>query len=513
MTTNQIKKAIVSVSDKNYLDLLAEYFIDFKIEVLSTGGTSDFLRNYSSKIKVVDISDFTKFNEILDGRVKSLHPLIHSGILAKKDCTKHQKELQKLGVTNIDLVVVNLYPFEKISNNTKVSEEDCIENIDIGGPTLIRGAAKNFENVTVLSDPDQYESFLDEIDKCGNSTSKSFRRNCAKIAFENIAYYDSKISSWFNKDKKTFSTFKGSIPIKKISQLRYGENPHQKAAIFEYSRNKFKKISGKDLSYNNICDVEIAIELAEQFKKSSCVILKHGNPCGVALHQKQDEAYSKALKCDKVSAFGGIVAFNKTVSLKTAKKINNIFTEVVIAPQFSNEAKKLLFLKQNLILLELRQSKTKTPYHIRSTRNFLLIQEKDNENIKLRDLIIKTKKKPDDKLVEDMIFAFTVSKYLNSNAIVLANNLSTVGIGVGQTNRLDAAKQAINRKKLNFKKVKSVMASDGFFPFPDIVKLCSNNNVVGIIQPGGSKNDEIVVNTADKFKIPLIFTGKRHFKH
>ena len=472
MTNDPIKKAIVSVFDKSYLNLLAEYFINFRVEVLSTGGTSKFLKNYSPKIKVIDISDFTKFNEILDGRVKSLHPMIHSGILAKKNDVKHQKEMKKLNIPNIDLVVVNLYPFEKISDDANSSNKKCIENIDIGGPTLIRGAAKNYENVTILTDPDQYKVFLKEIDKNGNSTSKSFRKKCAKIAFENTAYYDAKISRWFNKDQKTFLEKKGSIPLKKIFDLRYGENPHQRATAFEFSKNKFSKISGKDLSYNNICDTEIAIELAEQFKKTSCVILKHGNPCGVALDYRQAEAYSKALKCDRISAFGGIVAFNKTLSLKTAERINKIFTEVIIAPKFSEGAKKLLSLKKNLILLEYKSSKIKTPFHIKTTRNFLLIQEKDNKKIINRDLLIKTKIKPKPKMIEDMLFAFTVSKYLNSNAIVLANNLSTVGIGVGQTSRLDSAMQALKKMNLNFKKTASVMASDGFFPFPDIVKLC-----------------------------------------
>ncbi len=513
MTTYKIKRAIVSVSDKSSLELLAEYFIKNKIEVLSTGGTSKFLKSYSSKIKIIEISNFTKFNEILEGRVKSLHPMIHSGILAKRNNKKHQKEIKKLDVANIDLVVVNLYPFEKISNDPKSTDEDCIENIDVGGPTLLRGAAKNFESVTILSDPQQYRDFLDEVCRNENSTSKSFRRKCAKIAFENIAYYDAKISSWFNKDQENLNTVRGSIPIKQISKLRYGENPHQKATLFEFSKSKFSKISGKEISYNNICDTEIAIELAEQFKKTSCVILKHGNPCGVALHDRQEVAYSKALKCDKISAFGGIVAFNKTVSFETARKINNIFTEVVIAPKFSIEAKQILSLKKNLILLEYKQSKTKTPIHIKTTRNFLLIQEKDNVKISKNDLVIKTIAKPSNKILDDMIFAFIVSKYINSNAIVLANNLSTIGIGVGQTNRLDSAREAIRKKKLNFKNEKSVMASDGFFPFPDIVKLCQKNKIIGIIQPGGSRNDEVVISTANKFKIPLIFTRKRHFKH
>ena len=512
MKTIQIKRAIVSVFDKTYLDSLADYFVKNNIEVLSTGGTAKFLKKFSKKIKLVEISKFTKFDEILGGRVKSLHPFVHSGILAKKDDLNHKKELKKINVPFVDLVVVNLYPFEKVIEETNSSKQECIENIDIGGPSLIRAAAKNFQNVTVLSEPRQYELFLKEIQK-DNSTSESYRENCAKVAFENIAYYDSLISNWFNKMGRSFSAEKITIPAKKFSQLRYGENPHQTAAVFSFGKNKFRKISGKELSYNNIHDLEIAMELAEQFSKESCVVLKHGNPCGVALGTKQDEAYSKAIKCDRVSAFGGVVAFNKQVSIETAKKINNLFTEVVIAPGYSFESEKLLSRKKNLILVEYISSKSKTTLHFKSTRNFLLLQNKDNKIITRRNIIVKTRKKPNEKVLQDMIFAFVVSKYINSNAIVLAENFATKGIGVGQTSRLDSAQQAFKKMKSNFKNSKPVLASDGFFPFPDIVKLCAKNNTSGIIQPGGSKNDQNVIEESNKNSIPLVFTGIRHFKH
>ena len=286
MTKIEIKRAIVSVHDKSFLSLLADYFIKYKIEVLSTGGTARFLKNYSAKLKIIEISEFTNFSEILDGRVKSLHPKIHSGILAKKKDKNHIKELKKIKTPFIDLVVVNLYPFEKVVNDQKSGKQKCIENIDIGGPTLIRGAAKNYDNVTVLTDPNQYNSFLEIVYKNHNQIPKSFREYCAIVAFEKTSYYDGVISNWFNKDNPDFCNEKISLIFNKISQLRYGENPHQKAALFNLKENPLIKVSGKDLSFNNIYDLEVAMELAQQFQESSCVILKHGNPCGVALDKK-----------------------------------------------------------------------------------------------------------------------------------------------------------------------------------------------------------------------------------
>ncbi len=508
----KIKRAIVSVFDKTNLNLLADYFIKNNVQVLSTGGTALFLKKYSKKIKLIEISKFTKFNEILGGRVKSLHPYIHSAILAKKDDPTHKKELEKINVPFIDLVVVNLYPFEEVIDQTNSTKQKCIENIDIGGPTLIRAAAKNYESVTVLSEPSHYELFLKETKK-NNCTSKTFRESCAKIAFENTAYYEALISNWFNKDESNFCEEKIAIPLKKLSHLRYGENPHQNAALFKFGGNKFHKISGKDLSYNNIYDSEIAVELAEQFSRASCVVLKHGNPCGVALDSKQEKAYMKAIECDRISAFGGIVAFNRKLSIETAKKINDLFTEVVIAPSYSPESKKLLSQKKNLILIEYVSSKKITKLHLKTTRNFLLLQNKDNKTITKKNVMVKTIKKPSVKIVKDLVFAYIVSKYINSNAIVLVEDLATKGIGVGQTSRLDSAQQAINKMKSNFENSNAVLASDGFFPFPDIVKLCSKNNINAIIQPGGSKNDESVIDEANKHRISLVFTGIRHFKH
>ena len=461
----------------------------------------------------MEIGFYTGFKEILDGRVKTLHPLVHAGILAKKNYPSHIKQLDELGISPIDLVVINLYPFEKFSNDNKYTESECIENIDIGGPSMIRAAAKNFESCVVLTSPDQYDGFIEEAESNKNHISLKTRKELAKSAFRKTAYYDGLIANWFMQNDELLETNHSSLPLKRINKLRYGENPHQKAAVFSFGKNKISKISGKDLSYNNIYDLEIAMELAEQFIMPSCVILKHGNPCGVSLGKTQSKAYKKALQCDPLSAFGGIVAFNKSLSKETAKDISKLFTEVVVAPDFDREAVEFLSNKKNLILVRYTSSKAKTLISLKSTRNFLLVQEKDLSIVSRKNLVIKTKKKVTKKQLEDMIFGFIVAKYVNSNAIVLSKNLTTTGIGVGQTNRLASARQAISQMKKNFKNTKAILASDGFFPFPDIVKLCSKNKISGIIQPGGSLKDELVVKEAEKNNIPMVFTGTRHFKH
>ena len=378
---------------------------------------------------------------------------------------------------------------------------------------MIRGAAKNYESTAVLTSPEQYKTFIEEAELNNNYISLNTRKELARFAFCQTAYYDSLIANWFLQEDELLGITHSSIPLKREKILRYGENPHQKASLFSFGKNKIKKISGKELSYNNIYDLEIAMELAEQFNVSSCVILKHGNPCGVSLNNNQALAYKNALQCDPISAFGGIIAFNKPLSKSAAKEILKLFTEVVVAPSFDDEALKLLTHKKNLILIKYSSTKEKKKLSLKSTRNFLLVQEKDQLQLSRDDIFIKTKEKVGKKYLEDMIFGFVVAKYINSNAIVLTKNLTTLGIGVGQTNRLASARQALEQMKKNFPKTKAILASDGFFPFPDIVKLCSKNNVSGIIQPGGSLNDEKVIQEAEKNNIPMVFTGTRHFKH
>ena len=306
-----------------------------------------------------------------------MHPLIHAGILANKKNSSHLKQLKQLGITSVDLVIINLYPFEKVSNNKKTSESECIENIDIGGPSMIRGAAKNYESTAVLTSPEQYEHFIQEAESNNNHISLNTRKQLAKQAFCKTAYYDSLIANWFLKKDELLNISHSSVPLKREKILRYGENPHQKASVFSFGRNKITKISGKDLSYNNICDLEIAMELAEQFNKPSCVILKHGNPCGMSLNNNQVLAYKNALLCDPVSAFGGIIAFNQSLSKSTAKEVLKLFTEVIVAPGFDDDALELLTNKKNLILIKYLSAKEKTIFSLKTTRNFLLVQEKD----------------------------------------------------------------------------------------------------------------------------------------
>ena len=512
MINKIIKNALVSVSDKSNLKILADFLYRNQIEVLSTGGTFKELKKLNPKIKITQISKYTGSKEILDGRVKTLHPKIHAGILADRTNKQHMMELKKNSADPIDLVVVNLYPFEKTSSNKKNSEKICIENIDIGGPTMIRAAAKNFKNVIVLSDPDSYLPFIEEFEK-KMSVSNTTRKDLAIRAFEITSYYESLISNWFNRDNEDICQIKSSLPLKKISKLRYGENPHQSGSYYSYGDHKLKQINGKDLSFNNIYDLESAVSLANEFTDNSCVIVKHGNPCGVALNKIQHIAYKKALECDEVSAFGGVIAFNSKVTEKTAKLISKIFTEIVVAPDFDLKAKDLLSQKKNLILIRYKRSKNSTKFNIKSTENFFLVQERNIKVVEQKDLEFKTKEIPNKKSIKDMLFAYTVSKYVNSNAIVLAADLRTIGIGVGQTSRVDSTKLAITKASTKYKGNNTVLASDGFFPFPDIVKLCSKNNIKNIIQPGGSINDKSVIKSADKLNISIVFTKIRHFKH
>ena len=509
----KIKTALVSVSDKQGLEKIAKYLFKNDILVFSSGGTYDYLKKIDPRLKLVEVSAYTKFKEVLDGRVKTLHPLIHAGILADKYNSKHISQLDSLNIKTIDLVIVNLYPFEETLNKNNSTDSDCIDNIDIGGPSLIRGAAKNYKSVVVLSSPSQYDAFINEVKNSNNVLKIEFRKKLAMKAFQKTAYYDAIISNWLSKGDYISGNENSALPLKKLRQLRYGENPHQTAALFSLGKNELKKISGKDLSYNNIYDLETAMELAEQFQKKSCVILKHGNPCGVSLDDEQHKAYKKALQCDPTSAFGGIVAFNKPVTEKTAQEILKLFTEVVVAPSFSLDASEKLTSKKNLILVEYKSKRSQNKnLSIKSSRNFLLIQDKDTKKVSVNNFKFKTSK-PTQKIIDDMKFALTVSKFVNSNAIVIVKNLTTLGIGVGQTNRIDSAKQAIKKANKKYPLSYGVLASDGFFPFPDIVKICSKNKIKGIIQPGGSINDDKVIEEARKNKISLVFSGIRHFKH
>lgn len=525
----KIRRAIVSVTDKSGIETFAKELSKQGIEIISTGGTAELLKK--AGIPVIGISNYTGFPEMLDGRLKTLHPKIHGGILGQRDKAEHAKQMEEHGILPIDMVVVNLYAFEDTIAKG-CSLEDAIENIDIGGPTMIRAAAKNHKDVAVVVDPSDYQNILDEIKKSGGSLSPQTRFELAKKVFQLTARYDGAISNYLGRIedgtiKKDFSdTF--SMQVEKVQDLRYGENPHQQAAFYrERNRDEkkpcvanAKQLHGKELSFNNILDLNAAIELAKEFHEPSCVIIKHNNPCGVAMSKKGLlDAYQKALSCDKVSAFGGIIAFNRNIDAKTAKEMSLLFLEAVAAPGFAADALKILKDKKNLRLLEIPEFKAHTVgwalptnYDLKKVNGGLLVQTTDIECA--QDLKTVTKLEPTDAQLEDLLFAWNVGKHVKSNAIIFAKNTQTIGIGAGQMSRIDSTRLGIMKAKDAGLDVQgTVMASDAFFPFRDNVDKAAEAGITAIIQPGGSVKDEEVIKAADEHKIAMVFTGIRHFRH
>ncbi len=513
--------ALVSVSDKtNIIPFCKDLVEKFGYKILSSGGTAQYLLD--AKVPVIKVADFTKSPEILEGRVKTLHPKIHGGILAKRSNQKHLEEIELNDLELIDLVVVNLYPFKK-KVEEQCSWEEAIENIDIGGPSMIRSAAKNHADVSVLVDPDQYDNYIDEIKK--GPLSKDFKTKLAFEAFQHTASYDSAISNWMSKEKDYIpSNFLESFPL--IKKLRYGENPHQKALWYGTKNigwNSAEQLQGKELSYNNILDLESALltvlEFGYEIKPSSkinsvaAVILKHNNPCGASVSNSASNSFKNALKCDSVSAFGGIVAFNTNVDEEAALNLKDIFLECVVAPSFDKEALAIFKTKKNLRVLKLPKAmlpKGKQTYY-KSIMGGILIQDSDNQKIKEESWITATKKTPSAKEFLDLKFAWKICKHVKSNAIVIAKNQQTLGIGAGQMNRIGASKIALEAaKKIDFG---GVLASDGFFPFSDTVQLADEYGIKSIIQPGGSIRDEESIKLCDSKGISMIFTQKRHFLH
>jgi len=510
------KRALISVSEKSGIVEFARELVNFGIEIISTGGTAKLLKE--NGIDIVEISDFTGFPEILDGRVKTLHPKVHAGILNIRDNENHQLVMKEMGLVHIDLVVVNLYPFEKTVAKEGVRFDEAIENIDIGGPTMVRSAAKNHKYVAIVVDNNDYNKIIDEI-KNGGITYE-MRLNLARKAFTHTAVYDALISNYFNKVCKIDFPDEISLPMRKAQDLRYGENPHQKAAFYksplikEVSVSTSKQLHGKELSFNNIIDINAALELVKEFDKPAAVIIKHTNPCGVGIADNLLDAYNFALECDPVSAFGGIVAFNKILNKETAEKLKELFLEVVIAPDFDKEALDILTTKKNLRLIktgDLNQIKD-NEFDVKKVVGGFLLQDRDLEDFdKVHGLKVVTKRKPTEEELEALKFAWIVVKHVKSNAIVYANKNQTIGIGAGQMSRVDssiiAAMKA--RKPLNG----CVMASDAFFPFRDSVDEAAKNGITAIIQPGGSIRDNEVIEAANEHSIAMIFTGMRHFKH
>ncbi|MBL8643647.1 MAG: bifunctional phosphoribosylaminoimidazolecarboxamide formyltransferase/IMP cyclohydrolase [Rhodospirillaceae bacterium] len=525
MPAPAVRRALFSVSDKTGLIEFATFLHGLGVELISTGGTAAAIRN--AKLPVKEVADFTGFPEMLDGRVKTLHPKVHGGLLGIRGNAEHEAAMKQHGIAPIDLVVVNLYPFEKTVATT-TDFDTCIENIDIGGPALIRGAAKNHAGVAVVVDAGDYPSVMEDMKANKGAVSDDLRRVLAARAYARTSAYDAAISTWFAgvlKDEYPRRlTFGGSLK----QTLRYGENPHQTAALYVTDEKRpgvatAQQIQGKELSYNNINDTDAAFELVAEFSEPACAIIKHANPCGVALGKDCLEAYSKALMCDPVSAFGGIIALNRKIDGPTAAKITELFTEVVIAPEASEDAISIFAKKKNLRLL-ITGGMPDVHAAGRTVRNVAggyLVQGRDNGHIAAKDLKVVTQKKPTDQQTKDLLFAFTVCKHVKSNAIVYVKNGATVGIGAGQMSRIDSARIAHIKSKeaaaaAGLKEaltVGSVVASDAFFPFPDGLLVTAEAGAVAVIQPGGSIKDEDVIKAADDKGLAMVLTGMRHFRH
>lgn len=510
-----IKNALISVSDKANIVDFAKKLKALGVRIISTGGTERALRQEG--LDVVNISDVTGFPECLDGRVKTLHPKIHAGILAIRDNKEHMEQLSKLEIDTVDIIVVNLYPFKQTILKDNVTLEDAIENIDIGGPTMLRAAAKNYRDVIVIVDPEDYGKVISEIDEYGDVSEKT-RFYLAFKVFNHTAAYDALIASYL-REKAGVEGYTDSITLtfEKLQDLRYGENPHQSAAFYKEplpvpgSIVSAQQLHGKELSFNNINDTNAAIELLKEFEGTTCIAVKHANPCGVGAADNVYEAYMKAYECDPVSIFGGIVAINDTVDSKAANEINKIFVEIVVAPDYTEEALDILKSKKNIRILKLDDIKKKNlkSMDIKKVNGGILIQDADNGEIS--EYTVVTDRKPTDEEMENLKFAWKVVKHVKSNAIVLARDNMTIGLGPGQVNRIWAAENAV--RQAGEKSKGSVMASDAFFPFPDVAEAAAKAGVTAIIQPGGSLKDKESIETCNKYGIAMIFTGLRHFKH
>ncbi len=509
----KIRSALISVSDKSNLKPLLQMLKKFDIKLISSGGTYKSIRKL--KYKCMEVSGFTGFNEILGGRVKTLHPKIHAGILNVRKNKKHLEDMNNNNFENIDLVIVNFYPFEKVLTEKK-SQSKIIENIDIGGPSMVRAAAKNYNDVTVITSSKEYLDLINELKINNGSTSINFRKKMSQLAFTETAYYDSVISNYFNKLTNTNFPQKKIIHGNLIEKLRYGENPHQESAIYSIKKNiNLNKIHGKQLSYNNYNDIFSALTISRTLPKNTgTVIVKHANPCGVSILKEGIESYKSALACDPVSAFGGIVSCNFKIDKKLALELNKIFLEVVIANGFERNALKILKTKKNLRLIDASNFDINQIFKFHSSNNSILVQSEDKKKISKSDFRVVSKKKPNKLQFNNLIFAFNVCRYVKSNAIVLANNGSTVGIGSGQPSRLDSCNIAINKMK-KFIKSKNhiVAASDAFFPFVDGIEKLVQSGVSAVIQPSGSIRDKEIIKFANATNTVLVFSKTRHFRH
>lgn len=517
-----ITHALLSVSDKTGIIDLAQDLAQRGITILSTGGTAKLLQE--AGIPVLEVGNYTGFPEMLDGRVKTLHPKIHAGILARNDLPDHQQALDKASIPNIELVIVNLYPFKQMIANPNCSLDDAIENIDIGGPTMVRAAAKNYRKVTIVTDPQDYSIISKELANNGGMISSATRFKLAQKAFTHTASYDSAISNYLtaldsDQHRKDFPDSL-NLNFSMAQHLRYGENPHQKAAFYRDeittpgSLANYQQLQGKELSYNNIADTDAAWECVKTFDHPACVIVKHANPCGIAIAETTLRAYQLAFATDPVSAFGGIIAFNRTIDKETAEAIIKQFVEVIIAPEITAEARQLFLQKNNIRVLVLPLQAGYHNYDLKRIGGGLLVQTPDIRNITVSDLKIVTQIKPTPQQLDDMLFAWRAAKFVKSNAIVFCRNGQTIGIGAGQMSRVDSARIAsIKAQQAGLELAGSVVASDAFFPFRDGLDVVVQAGATAIIQPGGSIRDNEVIAAADEQGVSMVFTGVRHFRH
>jgi len=509
----KIKRALISVSDKKNLIQLLKILKKYKVEIISSGGT--FKKIKKLKYSCKEVSEFTGLPEILEGRIKTLHPKIHAGILNKRQNKSHKKDLIRNNFENIDLVVVNFYPFEKTLKVTK-NHKKIIENIDVGGPTMVRAAAKNYNDVTIITSSNQYGEFVKEINKNNGSTSLKFREKMSRLAFSETAYYDALISEYFNKIDNNIFTNKKIIYGNLIEKLRYGENPHQQSAIYSKSKTlNIKQLHGKQLSYNNYIDIFSALKISKSLPKNTgTVIIKHTNPCGVSILKNKLDSYKSALACDPVSSFGGIVSCNFKITKKIAIELNNNFFEVIIGNSFDKDAFKILKKKKARRLIDASNFKLKEITNFNSSNEVMLVQSEDSNIFSKKDFQIVSKKKPTKSQINNLIFAFNVCRFVKSNAIVIASDKTTVGIGSGQPSRLDSCQIAINKmKKFINPNNNIVAASDAFFPFVDGIEKLVQSGISAVIQPRGSIRDKEIIKFANETGTVLVFSKTRHFRH
>ncbi|MCA1578898.1 MAG: bifunctional phosphoribosylaminoimidazolecarboxamide formyltransferase/IMP cyclohydrolase [Acidobacteria bacterium] len=513
---NAIKRALISVSDKTGIIDFARELKHFNVEIISTGGTAKALRE--AAIEVRDISDVTGFPEMMDGRVKTLHPRVHGALLGLRDNPEHVAAMNQHGIEPIDMVVVNLYPFAETINRQGVTREEAIEQIDIGGPAMIRSAAKNSDAVAVVVDPAQYPLVIQELQQHGGAISIPVLQRLAAEAFQHTAQYDAVVSSYLA--GSTLMPARMTLSLTKLADLRYGENPHQVASLYQSQMGQTQNggglanatiLSGKEMSFNNYVDADAAWQLVCDFRDTACAIIKHTNPAGVGLGQTSADAYVKALATDPVSAFGGIVAFNTRVDEAAAQEVTKIFTEVVIAPDYDAAALELLQTKKNLRVIRMSSVARAEELQFRQISGGMLVQSADVHELSKHDLKIVTERQPTDEEIRALLFAWTVCKHTKSNAIVYARTDQTVGVGAGQMSRVDSVKIGAMRAQLPV--ARSVLASDAFFPFRDGLDEAARHGITAVIQPGGSMRDKEVIAAANEHGLAMVFTGVRHFKH